>query len=110
MPVILQRLPRRPIGIKQRDFNVGQQDAVCLFPVPAQVLVRFRLDDDELHMRTECQAFPPSDWHLVPPAGIRVLGLELQVWAIDTDDQVAAITFSAQQEAQLWQIDSMKAV
>lgn len=110
MPAIIQRLPRRPLGIKQNNYTVGQHEAVCLFPVPAEMLVRFRIVGDELHMRSECQAIPPSDWHVVPPGGLSVVGLNLQVWVIDTDEKTAAITFSVNQEAQLWQLDSMKKV
>lgn len=110
MTAIIQRLPRRQLGIKDRDFIIGQQEAICLFPRPAEVLARFKVVDDELHMRTECQAIPPSGWYLVPPAGLSVLGLNLQVWVIDTERKTAKITFSANQEAQLWQIDSMSKV
>lgn len=108
MTVVIQRLPRTKLGIKDRDFVVNHDQAVCLFPTPAEVLVRFKFEDDEVHMRTECQAIKPSAWHLVPPMGLKVLGLSLQVWAIDIKAKTASITFAATQEAQIWQLDSIK--
>ena len=105
MPAIIQRLPRETLGIKQCDFTVGQLDALCLYPKPCEVLVRFKVSDDELHMRTECQDIAPSSWHLVPPGGLKVIGLDLQVWVIDTDNQTAAITLSTEEEARAWHLN-----
>lgn len=110
MPAIIQRLPRRKQGIKECEFIVGQQEAICLYPKPAEVLVRFKLADDELHMRTECQDLPPGGWYLVPPGGKKVIGIDLHVWVIDTDEERAVITLSTQEEARKWQLNCISKV
>lgn len=107
MTVILQRLPRKKLGIHRRDFTVSEKNKIRFYPKPAEVLFSFKVIDDELHMRSECQDVKPSEWYLVPPAGRKILGVDLQVWAIDTKLENATVTFSTTEEARKWQIDCL---